>query len=376
VCKFNEKKIMNRLLEGLLAKTFVDMAEVREIEDEINVLLEDGLYANKRFFEEHKDRFKKHKAVFIDEAQDYKKEWLDIIKTYFLEEEGREYALFGDVKQNIYGKSTENKNFVSNINRKFTTLTGSYRSTHRIKNLLLGFQKNFFANKYDIDSPIDLHGHPMIDFRKDSVNYFLLPDEETIPILYRTIRNDILNGRKHPNDITLLGDSLSFLRKFDSYYRHASNEKTNTTFETSEILYKIGMNRFGKDPKFRPFLQGFRETIGRGGDVDEEKGERQMCTLLVLYDLWKDYPDLFSQKLEIFCKRYGTTIDRLSFFLDQEKEGMSSFKEACSSAKLHLSLKEVRIFKKRHFLLDRGCVKISTLHSFKGLECANLFLIT
>lgn len=47
------------------------------------------------------DSIKKYDAIFVDEVQDYKTEWLRILQKYFLKEDG-EFVVFGDPKQNVY----------------------------------------------------------------------------------------------------------------------------------------------------------------------------------------------------------------------------------------------------------------------------------
>ena len=49
------------------------------------------------FFEHKKDRISKYRSIFIDEVQDYKTEWLELIVNYFLAEDG-ELVVFGDEK--------------------------------------------------------------------------------------------------------------------------------------------------------------------------------------------------------------------------------------------------------------------------------------
>ncbi|QFG53191.1 NERD domain-containing protein/DEAD/DEAH box helicase [Chryseobacterium sp.] len=75
---------------------------------------EDTYYSNTLLFEEHKDKLKKFSVILIDEIQDYKSKWMEILKTYFLEEGGY-YMVLGDDKQNIYGNPVLGKEMPVNV---------------------------------------------------------------------------------------------------------------------------------------------------------------------------------------------------------------------------------------------------------------------
>ena len=60
----------------------------------------------KEIFEKVKSNIQKYDSMFIDEVQDYKTEWLNILKRYFLNENA-ELVLYGDEKQNIYNTQTQ-----------------------------------------------------------------------------------------------------------------------------------------------------------------------------------------------------------------------------------------------------------------------------
>ena len=99
---------------------------------------------------EHKSQIKTYDAIFIDEIQDYKRPWMEIIKDCFLVE-GGEYILLGDVKQNIYSNPTEQKDVSTNV-RGVIELKRCFRSDFKIKDLAVEYQKNIFKDKYEIDT--------------------------------------------------------------------------------------------------------------------------------------------------------------------------------------------------------------------------------
>ena len=87
--------------------------------------------------------------ILIDELQDYKEEWQRIIRKYFWDD-GGEYVVFGDVKQNIYDRALdEYKDFKAvDIPGVWNVLKESFRLTTKVANIAVDSQKAFFNDKY------------------------------------------------------------------------------------------------------------------------------------------------------------------------------------------------------------------------------------
>lgn len=335
---------------------------------------EKSYYSNLSLFEKHKEKLKKYSSIFIDEIQDYKRRWMDIIKTYFLKE-GGEYVLFGDVKQNIYNNKIINKDVNTNV-YGVNELRYSFRSDYKIQDLTVEFQSEFFKDKYDIDNKKDFTSTLEIDFEKKqlgAINYIFLSDVDSVVSLYTIIHQNAINKGIQPNDITILGNTISLLKKFDAYYRYSSNEKTNTMFETNEMIFRYGINFIGKTSV--EWLTDFKKLIKRENDKNTEKANNQISILLTLYELYLEYQGQFKEKLEYRCKAFNTTFPELTLFLEKYKNEISEFKSTYNSKTLNKNLKFIRDNKKINFYMNSGTVKISTIHSFKGWECENLFLI-
>lgn len=335
---------------------------------------EKEFYSNLSLFEENKDKLKKYNSIFIDEIQDYKRPWMDIIKTYFLKE-GGEYVLFGDVKQNIYNNKIENKDISTNV-KGVNELKKSFRSDYKIQDLTIKFQNEFFRDKYEIDNKNEFSNVLEIDFQRKrlgEINYIYLSDVDSVVSLYTIIYQNAINKDIQPNDITILGNKISLLKKFDAYYRYSSNEKTNTMFETNEMIYRYGINLVGKESLV--WLKDFKKMIKREYDKNTEKANNQISILLTLYDLYLEYPFQFREKLEIRCKNFNTTFLALTTLLEKYTKEINEFKNTYNTKTLSKNLKFIRDNKKMNFYMNSGTVKISTIHSFKGWECENLFLI-
>ena len=142
----NYHSFINAELNNLNVDVFVPENYPKEM---VSEYLEDNYYSNVSLFEEHKSGIVKYDAVLIDEIQDYHRPWMDIIKQYFREPQG-DYVLFGDVKQNIYGQPTVQKDVVTNV-RGVNELKFCYRSDFKVRDVAQLFQRNIFKEKYEID---------------------------------------------------------------------------------------------------------------------------------------------------------------------------------------------------------------------------------
>ena len=312
--------------------------------------------------------------ILIDEIQDYKRPWMEIIKECFLNYNG-EYILFGDVKQNIYNNTIELKDISTNV-RGVTELKNCFRSDFKIKDLAILFQKEVFRDKYEIDLFNQKKQTPELEFERNqqgSVNYMFLSNTDTVSSLFTIIYENAINKEIPPNDITILGNSISLLKKFDAYYRYTSNERTNTMFETNEMVYRMGLNYLKKNKP--EWLQTGIKLIQRQNDKSEARAFNQLSILFALYDLYEEYQDQFRQKLEIYCKKYKTDISNFFNYIENHKDELKYFKEDYGPKRQKSNLKMIRNNKKIHFYMNSGTVKISTIHSFKGWESETVFLI-
>lgn len=340
--------------------------------DEKTEYFEKEYYSNKNLFEQNRASIKPYDVILIDEIQDYKRAWMEILKEYFLTPVG-EYVLFGDVKQNIYNTAIENKDVSTNV-KGVTELKYCFRSGFKIKDLAVHYQEDFFRDKYEIDTFNKKVTDLEINFKSNqqgSINYIHLTNTDQVSSLYTIIHENAINKNIPPNDITILGHSVSLLKKFDAYYRYTSNEKTNTMFENNEIVFLLGLNFLRK-----PYPNWLNEGIKLiGQSRNEKKALNQLCKLFTLYDLYLEYGVLFKEKFNRLCIKYKTTITNFSNFYQEFEEDIKIFKSEFSADRMSDRIKMIRNNKKLHFYMNSGTVKISTVHSFKGWESETLFLI-
>ena len=344
--------------------------------EEKDAFFENKYYSNKSLFIERKEDIKTYDVILIDEIQDYKRAWMEIIKECFLSEYG-EYVLFGDVKQNIYNNTTDGKDIVTNVNRKPVQLKNCFRSDFKIKDLAIHYQKDIFKDKYEIDNFNAKQNNLEFDFERNqqgSINYIHLTNTDNVTSLYTIIHANAINKDIPPNDITILGHSISLLKKFDAYYRYSSNEKTNTMFETFEMVYRMGLNYIKKN-NHPLWLKDGIALIKRQNDSKTDTAFNQLSVLFTIYNLYQEYGEKFKDKLDYYSKKFKTTTkDYLSFREKYESE-IKDFIKDFGPKRQTSNLKMIRNNKKIHFYMNSGTVKISTVHSFKGWESETLFLI-
>lgn len=353
--------------------------------EHISNYLESQYYGNIELFEKYKNGIIKYDAVLIDEIQDYHRSWMEIIKKYFRDPQG-DYVLFGDVKQNIYGQTTQNKDVVTNV-RGVNELKCCYRSDFKVRDLAQSFQRNIFKDKYDVD---DFSENGTYSFfgqeqeKRGYINYMYLHSEQMVIALYNIIRGNILNKNSDisPNDITILGYTTNLLRTFDLYYRYASRERTNSMLETVEIMYMTHLNYIGKNNENNPHAGWFNniceqfkkkifpnQKVLKDNDIIEVR--QYVANLFSIYDLYIKFPGTFDSRLEEECQKCGISVNAFMAFRKHYSEILAQFKQEVYSD----NYKNIRDNKKLHFWMNSGTIKLSTINSFKGWESEVVFLI-
>ena len=300
---------------------------------ELSDYMETKYYGNVELFEKHKKEIVKYDAVLIDEIQDYHRPWMEIIKNFFRDPVG-DYVLFGDVKQNIYGQSTQNRDVVTNV-RGVNELKYCYRSDFKVRDLALSFQKNIFGNKYDIDDFSENGKYSFFGTEQEKegyISYMYLQKENPVKALYNIIRGNIINKNSNisPNDITILGYTTQLLKTFDSFYRNASRERTNTMFESVESMYMTQLNYIGKgdinssgssNPNvgwfknicshFQKKMFPYRQSLY---DVDIVKIRQSVAKLFAIHDLCCDFPDTFQDRMAEVCQSCKISVEAFIAF--------------------------------------------------------------
>lgn len=257
-------------------------------------LADEKIYSNLHLFDGHKDELPKYDVILIDETQDYKENWIRIIKDNFATEKA-EIVVFADEKQNIYSRELDAERMpiipiqTGPWDRK---LNKSYRLSKKIALLVTDFQKKYFAQKYAVENKIEsdamlsLFDEPYVEYHYYPIDSDKYEDKKLAKYIY----GQILEHKLNSNDVTILSSRIRMLRSLDYMLRMESKEETNTMFESREDFIKLCPNA----------------TTGFEKNADIER---------------------------------------------------------------------IRKNKKANFWMNRGTIKLSTIHSFKGWESPALFLV-
>lgn len=336
-------------------------------------------YDNYQLFHERENETERFDVIFIDEIQDYKRVWMDIIKNCFLFQGGvyprSGYYLLGDVKQNIYNRSTDGKDVATNV-KGVNTLETCFRSEMKIKDLALGFQRDFFGDKYEVDQTLTAEQDSLFfghNLQQGYLNYMYLQSDNPIQSVFNIINGNITNKVNNVaiNDITVLGAEMRFLQLFETYYRYKTGLRTSTMFETYEQMYLRGISQKSDITMGADLRQSLIELIKRNNNRNSTTAERQIAVLLSAYEMFNHFPDIFKLRLETKCTEFKTTLNDFLVVMKRFETDFANFREAVFSA----DYKYIRDNKKYNFWMNTGNIKISSIHSFKGWESETVFLI-
>lgn len=196
---------------------------------------EDTYYSNTRVFEGVEINAK-YETILIDEIQDYKPEWIKIIRSYFLEENG-EMILFGDEKQNIYKRALdeERRSKVVEGFGRWEKLTKSFRyaAESPIIPLVESFQKAFLLESYEVERDESFQ----LSLTNIGIQSYGIFDATEMGQLAKEIISIAKNNNIHPNDISIISSQEEILRNLDNVLRNSElhREKTLCSFPSHEV---------------------------------------------------------------------------------------------------------------------------------------------
>lgn len=202
-----------------------------------------GSYDEVDFFEKATE-LKKYDAILIDEVQDYFTPWLQLLRKYFLKENG-EFVVFGDPKQNIYHRELDSK---GDIRLGFIRgewnheLDKSMRFLNpALANLAMAFQQRF----YGLSETINLSDENLANasFQFNLMKYLRIdqvtPVEDLAPQIYGICMDFIVSNNLKIEDVVILAPQTDILRHIDYLYRKETGERTTITFVSKEGVDRI-----------------------------------------------------------------------------------------------------------------------------------------
>lgn len=364
------------------SKSTNDSSERKKLTPEQSIYLDKHYYSNVQLFLDLKEKIQtsnlSYDAILIDEIQDYKYNWFEILKKAFLKE-GGDFILFGDEKQNIYGNPLEGKKIHTNVRGRMQ-LSQSMRSGSIIERLVTEFQKRIYADKYELDS-FDNPDDGMLMFKPSgTITYKYLSNAfiTTIYDIVSTVKTIEAFKDIATDDITILSFNVDVLRQFEAFYRNKTGERMMSMFETKEVVVYVNFKREWfqhkkgekqESPNFDAQLVANLIALMQGRD-DEEK-LRRLSSIIVLDDLNRVYDGIFENRLEHACKKNKCDKTRFVELMNQNRPKLSKYLGEIMAK----DYDNIREHKKAHFYMHPGYMKISTIHSFKGWESKMIFLI-
>lgn len=181
------------------------------------------------FFDSKENDIEHFDAIFIDEVQSYKSEWLQILYNKFLNENG-EFVVFGDPKQNIYNREID-----SNGDIRIGVIGGEWNrqlsKCHRFTNS----QLTSLAKKFQIDFGfINADNFEKAELLQDGMftclKYMYNNSGININKLVQIISSILRVENFDVNETVILGQNSIILKDIEHNYRKTTNEPTITTF--------------------------------------------------------------------------------------------------------------------------------------------------
>lgn len=198
-------------------------------------------YDNLNYFTLCRGRIEKYKSIIIDEVQDFKESWLQLIIQNFLTDDGS-VSLFGDGEQNIYYRELEQGTQMPPINncgfRRGSWSRINERISLRIQNPQIAELSSKFANCF-LGNNTELHIQNEFAFEEYYIKYWKIDEKTTADVLAGNIRWIVSEYKLDNRDVVVLGRSVMLLREIEDAYIKGSGLKTMTTFETKDQYNKV-----------------------------------------------------------------------------------------------------------------------------------------
>jgi hypothetical protein len=222
----------------------------RKIAGMCNLKVEFNSYDNVTFFNKFSAKIQRYDAILIDEVQDYKNVWLQLLKQVFLKDNG-EFVVFGDPSQNIYHRETDTQGDI-----RIGTIPGvwnkSLSKSERFSNPSLSELAVKFKRQFNLGSITeqehDIRLNSQLSF--NMIKYFSIAPQELLRDTAQTILDityqelDALQQRNSPGirNVAIICANTDILQEIDSQYRKGNNTKTTLTFLNKEQEAKISRN--------------------------------------------------------------------------------------------------------------------------------------
>ena len=176
--------------------------------------------------------YDKFDGIFIDEVQDFKYEWLKIIKENFLKKNG-EYLLVGDEKQNIYDRELDKENKCkTNVRGTWKTLKKCYRLKEKTAIVAQKFQSEFLSEKYSSDEFEIVYQQNL--FSDSHIKYKKVNEDNDYTKIVDDIIKYVKSNSLNNNDIAIISPRVESVRQIEEILRKNYKILSTIMHETEE----------------------------------------------------------------------------------------------------------------------------------------------
>lgn len=273
-------------------------------------------FRDENFFEAVKNKTEKFATILIDEIQDYEEPWLKILTKYFLEPDG-EFAVFGDVKQNVYCRELDENQEIKTVGipgKWNNSLNNGFRFTNgQMTKLAIQFQKEFFNHQL-----IDDFQQPQLTFDFSApIHYVNVGHIEDAKQLEEMCLGTIQQFGLNTDEFVILAQSCDVLRDIDYMFRSTLNIVTHTTFESKE-QYKRMLDKHGIANEDSPVTSNFIK------DINEirrsKKVEFSMTSKYLKLSTIHSFKGWESAKVILFIEPEGHPEEHKKYTVPREKD--------------------------------------------------------
>ncbi|WP_330202348.1 nuclease-related domain-containing DEAD/DEAH box helicase [Cyanobacterium sp. Dongsha4] len=355
---------------------------------------EENYYSNVRLFTSRIDTITENNydypVIFVDEIQDYKREWVEIIKKCYLQNNG-EYVVFGDEKQNVYERKMEqDKKPYTGIGGGWNLLKTSFRLSSNIADLASQFQQTFFNQKYEVEK-VEIDNQKIFS-GQEHIEYLSMPIYSLEKVV-NFIKAKTEEYCIHPNDISIQGSRVEFIRDIDYHLRKNNQLMTTIMSEYEEMYYRVLIKscqdyvkkyyrQDTQDQKLMRLKNIFDQLLGLtylfGESNNSKKIKDNTIDKMAILCCFGKKANILGIKRQLLNYLQVNEISENSYW-----QWFENISIVINNLKYHDLIKNrwinelntIRKYKKRHFWMNTGNTKFSTIHSFKGWEVDTLFLL-
>ena len=188
----------------------------------------------KDIFEQAGRQPEQYEAIFIDEFQDYKENWIENLEKYFLKPNGT-YVVCGDPNQNVYARKLEDKQLPKvQIPGKPSVLRAGHRSPTVITQLGAAFQQKYLGAKYQV--PAITPQINLFDTNKDEDDKVILCNTRSQTEAFKALNQYLAANEIASDKVAICTFSKQGLKKAIDEYNQVAPSTRRITNNSKTVL--------------------------------------------------------------------------------------------------------------------------------------------